>query len=145
MKALTLWQPWATLIVKNDKHIETRGHKTNILGRVAIHAAKADHCGLLLHMPMSKLKFFQESKVCGFPEPPRGCIVGTVEIIGCMPIEELYGSELDTPKERAFGDWSKGRYGWILRNPVIFDKPIPAKGSQGFWNWQADEKTRGEA
>lgn len=34
-----------------------------------------------------------------------------------------------------FGDFTRGRYAWILENPVMFEKPIPAMGSQGFWNW----------
>lgn len=42
-------------------------------------------------------------------------------------------------KELAFGDYSPGRYGWLLSNPVMFDRPIPAKGSQGFW--KPDEAT----
>jgi hypothetical protein len=139
MKAITLWQPWAQLIVQGDKLIETRSRNTNIRGRVAIHAAKADHSGLLLHIPMRELEFFQEAGVTGIKEPPRGAIVGTIEIIDSWPIEEIIGTGYDTPKERAFGDWRPGRWGWILQKPVLFDKPIPAKGSQGFWSWEEEK------
>lgn len=138
MKAITLWQPWAQLCPKGEKLIETRSWNTNYRGRVAIHAAKSDHSGILLHMPMRELAFFQAAGVCGIPEPPRGVVVGTVEIENCVPIERLYGSRYDTPKERAFGDWSPGRYGWILRAPVLFKKPIPARGGQGFWEWRPE-------
>jgi len=136
MKAITLWQPWASLIVQGDKLIETRGYNTNVRGRVAIHAARSDHSGILLHIPMRELLFFQEAGVTGAKEPPRGAIVGTVEIVDSLPIEKLKGTKYDTPKERAFGDWSPGRFGWILRNPVLFEKPVPARGAQGFWNWE---------
>ena len=139
MKAITLWQPWAQLIVQGDKLIETRSRNTNIRGRVAIHAAKADHSGLLIHIPMRELEFFQEAGVTGIKEPPRGAIVGTIEIIDSWPIEEIIGTGYDTPKERAFGDWRPGRWGWILQKPVLFDKPIPAKGSQGFWSWEEEK------
>ena len=40
MKAITLWQPWASLIAVGAKTIETRGWATNYRGPLAIHAAK---------------------------------------------------------------------------------------------------------
>jgi len=135
MRTISLWQPWAQLVVIGAKGVETRGWSTKVRGRVAIHASKADHSGILLHIPMSELRFFQEAGVTGHPEPPLGAVVGTVEIYDCQPIEKLYGSRHDTPKERAFGDWTPGRFGLLLREPVLFDKPVPARGAQGFWNW----------
>ncbi len=139
MKAITLWQPWAQLCVLGEKLVETRGYKTNVRGRVAIHAAKSDHSGILLHIPMRELAFFQQAGVCGIPGPPLGAVVGTVEIIDCLPLARLAGTKYDTPKERAFGDWSEGRWGWILQKPVLFERPIPAKGAQGFWNWEGEK------
>jgi hypothetical protein len=65
-----------------------------------------------------------------------GAVVGTVEIIDCLPIEALYGSEYDTPLERSYGDWAQGRYGWILSNPRLYEEPILAIGHQGFWQWE---------
>lgn len=40
MKAISLWQPWASLIAAGVKSIETRGWPTNYRGQIAIHAAK---------------------------------------------------------------------------------------------------------
>ena len=120
MKALSLWQPWAQLIVTGEKLVETRGWPTKIRGKIAIHAAKR-----------------KPDKTLHFADLPLGAVVGTVEIIDCLPIEALYGSEYDTPLERSYGDWAQGRYGWILRNPKRFDAPIPAAGHQGFWRWEA--------
>ncbi len=40
MKALTLWQPWATLVAMEVKKIETRCWTTKYRGELAIHAAK---------------------------------------------------------------------------------------------------------
>ncbi len=54
-------------------------------------------------------------------------------------LQSVYDQIINILKERAFGDWSPGRFGWILRNPVLFDKPIPAKGAQGFWNWEGQQ------
>lgn len=44
MKAITLWQPWASLIAIGAKKYETRSWKTNYRGPIAIHAAKKDPC-----------------------------------------------------------------------------------------------------
>jgi hypothetical protein len=121
MRAITLWQPWAQLIVTGAKRVETRHWPTNIRGVIAIHAAKR------------KLDLTSFHGVL-----PLGAVVGTVELVDCIRIEELYGSEYDSPAERSYGDWSPGRYGWLLRNPVLFDAPVPARGSQGFWRWEPD-------
>lgn len=40
MKAISLWQPWATLVAIDAKRFETRSWKTNYRGLLAIHAAK---------------------------------------------------------------------------------------------------------
>lgn len=135
IKALTIWQPWSQLIIIGEKLVETRGHKTNIRGRIAIHAAKQDHSGILLHIPARELAFFQAAGVTSIPELPTGAVLGMAELVNCVPIEKLYGTEYDTPQERAFGDWNPGRFGWIFKQPVKFDQPKPAKGAQGFWNW----------
>lgn len=42
MKAITVLQPWATLLVTGKKHIETRSWKTNYRGEILIHAGKKD-------------------------------------------------------------------------------------------------------
>lgn len=65
---------------------------------------------------------------------PRGAVIGTVEIVDCVPVEELVDS-LDN-RERLLGDYSPGRFAWVLQNPVMFKTPIPAHGKQGWWNWE---------
>lgn len=39
-------------------------------------------------------------------------------------------------RERLLGDYSPGRFAWVLQNPVMFKTPIPAHGKQGWWNWE---------
>ena len=137
MKAITLWQPWAQLCVLGVKRVETRGYNTNIRGQVAIHAAKKDVTEqFLIYTPVWEKEYFYKNGIRLVAKLPRGVVVGTVEIVDCVPIEKLYGTQYDTPQERAFGDWSPGRYGWIMKEPVLFDKPVPAIGRQGFWNWE---------
>ena len=40
MKAITIRQPWASLLVSGKKLYETRGWATSYTGPIAIHAAK---------------------------------------------------------------------------------------------------------
>lgn len=121
MRAISLWQPWAQLIVTGDKKVETRHWRTNVRGTVAIHAAKRKPDVYFSHLSGTKI--------------PLGAIVGLAEIIDCIPMEKMYGSIYDTPTERSYGDWSPGRFGWILSNVVLFETPIYMNGRQGFWNF----------
>ena len=52
-------------------------------------------------------------------QPPRGCIIGTVELMECV-------DESDDP---AFG----GDIGFVLADPQPLTEPIPCKGHLGFW------------
>lgn len=74
MKAITVWQPWATLLATGQKHNETRSWKTSYRGEILIHAAKTDHSGILLHIPMEELKHFQDAGVVN--KLPTGAIIG---------------------------------------------------------------------
>ena len=69
---------------------------------------------------------------------PRGAVLGTVEIVDCVPVEEIIHTLSE--RERLLGDYSPGRFAWVLKNPVAFSMPVPAKGKQGWWNW--DEERR---
>ena len=90
MKAITVWQPWATLLATGQKHNETRSWKTSYRGEILIHAAKTDHSGILLHIPMEELKHFQKAGVVN--ELPTGVIVGKANLVtvskSMKPIEE---------------------------------------------------------
>lgn len=137
-KVITLWQPWARLLVLGEKKIETRSWNTNIRGETLIHASSKSLKYLLQEPYLSDVTYdiLSYCPDLNIDDLPLGAIIGSVNIIDCVPIEKLFGTEYDTPKERAFGDWSPGRFGWIMNNNVLFDKPIPAKGHQGFWNWR---------
>ncbi len=133
MKAFTVYQPWATAIVTGLKPHETRSRRTNIRGRVAVHAGKADLMqaaeGMTNGEFMDLLYVMRKEK-----DWPLGAVVGTVEIVGCVPVEDVMDGL--TEQERALGDYSPGRWAWVLKNPVMFATPIPARGKQGWWNWE---------
>ena len=158
MKALSLWQPWAWLIFQQYtfyfpqqfvKRIETRSRRNKFKGRIAIHAAKFRKLDQEIYFEIGNALKESGANVAaiqlnylkhGIPKEQYGAVIGTVEVVDIVPIEQLYGTEYDTPLERSLGDWSPGRFGWILQDPILFEKPIPARGNQGFWNWMEDEE-----
>lgn len=141
MKALTLWQPYATLWASGIKLVETRGWPTKFRGTMWVHAAVKNIHNITTLGPMTpdRFKAFQDAGVIdatGAIRPlPLGAVVGCVNIVDCVPIESLYGSKYDTPQEREFGDWSPGRFGWIADSPKAIIPSVPVKGAQGLWNW----------
>lgn len=154
MKALTLTQPWATLVALGEKRIETRSWSTNYRGKLAIHAAKGfpkDARFLLGETPFYEILFethhIQEKAL------PLGAIVATCDLVAIhkipsMPRHFPRGVAEDHPlasypvvlppqhdQERAFGDYTPGRYAWLLTNVQKLAAPIPAKGALGLWDW----------
>jgi len=136
VKCISLWQPWATLMVIGAKRNETRSWPTSHRGVIAIHAAKkwthelADMCLTEPFLDVLKDEFSSRSAYRSGGAIPLGVIVGTVEIVGCKQITE---ENRPSGNERAFGDYTPGRFGWQARNPVRFAEPIPFRGAQGFF------------
>lgn len=122
MKALTIKQPWASLIIRGGKDIENRDWRTTMRGVVAVHSsAKLDRnevedaCDMMRgFVPGFSAERFQRD------EFPPGVILGTVEIVDCVTSSE--------------SPWFCGEYGFVLRNAIAFAKPIPCRGALSFWN-----------
>lgn len=137
MKAITLWQPWATLIAIGAKRIETRSWATSYRGPIAIHAAarrpeRFSAAGYTVRAHLTKPEYYL-SRHPGW-EPvglPRGVVMAIATLTDCVPTEKL---DIDR-RERAFGDYTPGRYGWVLSDVHALDQPIPAIGHQRLWNW----------
>ena len=127
MKAFTVYQPYAFAIVTWLKHYETRKKRTSIRGRVAVHAAKGTPRFVTMALDMA----LPEHMTLHY-----GAVIGTVEIVDCVRVEEIRDSL--TERERALGDYSPGRFAWVLQNPEMFDTPIPARGNQGWWTWNGE-------
>jgi putative activating signal cointegrator 1 len=145
MKALTIRQPYASLVVSVDqygvpfKSVETRSWKTKYRGPVAIHAGKYRPDMFFMGMKERVSDIFAYAGLYGdqaLSNLPYGAVIGKATLVDCIPIEQLYGTEYDTAQERAFGDWGEGRYGWILENPIRYVTPIPQTGKQGLWEWE---------
>ena len=137
MRAFTVYQPYAYAIIAGLKQYETRPRKTHIRGRVAVHAGRLDEVHATKHLSGNDFWALM-AEIGGKTDLPRGAVLGTVEIVDCVPVEEIIHTLSE--RERLLGDYSPGRFAWVLKNPVAFSMPVPAKGKQGWWNW--DEERR---
>lgn len=155
MKALTLTQPWATLVAIGAKRFETRSWSTPYRGPLAIHAGK--NLGAVggeagLRALCAQEPFRAKLTDAGYPDIddlPRGAIVAVMELVGCYPTDEIAACRASTEvmritgihpclHERAFGDYSPGRFAWVMcgREPVL--PPVPARGKQGLWETEGE-------
>lgn len=160
MKAITLWQPWASLLASGAKIYETRSWATKYRGPIAIHAAtkKVDTKslpGAAVHAMVNAVrpitaKCATTTMYVPFDLLPRGAIVATAELVECWEIlrsgpdytviEKFDGDANHhfrdiTGSELLFGDWTPGRYAWEFANMKMLDTPIPVAGHQGLWNY----------
>lgn len=136
MKALPLWQPYASLVAAGAKRVETRAYPPRRLGlrdgqRIAIHACKTDKAiRLALREPFrTALRSVQGPK--GPTDLPLGALLCTATILRSFCVTGSVIPMAISPVELAFGDYSAGRWGWMLGDVVQLPEPIPFTGSQG--------------
>lgn len=138
MKCLTLTQPWASLVVSGMKLLETRSWNTHYRGPLLIHAARAYPNDARALFDVSPFK--ENLRAIGLWKDrihlvPCGVIVGMVDLIDVMPVEEFLRSDYPFyPTELAFGDYSPARYIWKLSNYRMFVPTVPYRGRQRIFN-----------
>jgi activating signal cointegrator 1 len=136
MKAITLHQPWATLVVRGLKRYETRSWNTDYRGPLLIHASSRWDKAL-----QAIARSFPFKHVIDDPDNlPRGWIIGMVQVVRTLRTEEWvrYNPQYADSDEYYFGDFNKGRWAWELGKPILFETPIPAKGALSLWRPGAD-------
>lgn len=143
MKALSIRQPWASLIVggmpimesvdNGDgttsvrysgkvilKDIENRSRPTSFRGRVYVHAPKREADFDEAYNFLLGLGFAPIVSLYAFsPRLGRQAIIGEVDIVDCVT--------------KSKSPWFTGPYGWVLANPKLYKKPIPCQGKLGFF------------
>jgi hypothetical protein len=107
VRAITIRQPWAELIVRGTKDVENRSWRTHHRGPLLIHAGARAHAEL-----------FEEHGVPDSAE--RGAIIGVVEVVDCTQDHTSPWHE-------------EGTWGWYLTGARRFEKPIPLKGRRGLF------------
>ncbi len=164
MKAISLTQPWATLVAIGAKQIETRSWSTPYRGELAIHAAKGlgsvggkrglaalcgtePFCSVLTAWGTEYAKTYRDlADMVARPLTPFGAVIAIAELVDVQPMRRRsrYGFQVIgktasewqlTDQELAFGDYGPGRYAWLLRNVRMLETPVPAVGALGLWEW----------
>jgi len=179
IKALTLWQPWASLIALGIKFIETRSWSTKYRGPLAIHAGMKLPPTSLLDVGDwricydradrgARIPFMVDATHYGYQLPKWlqfGAVVATCELVDVVPIETtltslsalviisdgsliyakrtkeqyfLLPGSRDVTDQLPYGDFSPGRFAWILSDINPLSVPIPAKGKQGLWELEME-------
>lgn len=172
MRALTIWQPWASLIVgappsydaeptPTQKPIENRDWipPCELIGqRVAIHAGKRHDEEA--YEDIFRLGSFGPVRApyrrpCDFP---LGAVVGVAtldRVIGPLPPCLIYERRFDPDRVspaklaswRIDADgrrWFVGRFGWVFRDARYLVPTVPCKGAQGVWTLPDDVAARVE-
>jgi len=122
MRALSIRQPWAWLIIHGGKDIENRNWSTRYRGKILIHASKL-MTSVQYDWAFDYVYFKLGSEAAHkLPKPDaleRGGIIGSVEIADCVASSD--------------SQWFMGRFGFKLRDarPLPFK---PYKGRLGFFN-----------
>ena len=128
MKVLSIKEPFATLIKNGIKCIETRSWKTNYRGELYIHASRT-------HMDKynDRVELKQIIKDLEFS---YGYIICKCKLVDCIYIDQDFIKKISNNHiEYVCGEYSVGRYAWILSDIEILDIPIKVKGKLGIWNY----------
>lgn len=154
MKAITIWQPWASLLACGAKKYETRSWATKYRGPIAIHAARKDPCKLPIEEALEKATWeeINAGRCPRWCDMPWGRIIATAELVNVWRIIRNPGQDfaegahkigaedqqgnyiIPSEMELAFGDWTPGRYAWEFSDMKMIS-PVPVSGKQGLWNW----------
>jgi hypothetical protein len=151
MYAITLHQPWATLIALGIKTVETRSWPAPerlLRQTIAIHAARR-----MVRRPDDRIERELRARLGGdwLRAIPTGAVVVTATLAGMARVAYMdpmtghavheAGTEMGCAVGRGrtpvdpWGDFSAGRWLWFLDDVAALPEPIPAVGHQSFWRW----------
>ena len=150
MRALTLPQPWASLTALGHKTTVTRRRpapKTLVGSRIAIHAGK--------RRPRRSEWNERVAEAVNGRDLPLGVIVATARVDGCVRVLSNGFTKMSEPADPGrvwvvdrsgqehrdayqmdsdpYGDYSEGRWIWLLSSIRAVEPPIEATGRRGVW------------
>ncbi len=147
MKAISIWEPWASLIACGAKHWETRSWPTSYRGPLLICASKKGLPAYELQRLLSTWEFQGGlAPLVGKPldlstktwsgvkleHLQFGMAVAICKLADCRPTGSLTQDEIGT--NRPFGDFWPGHFAWQLKNIFRIEKPFPVHGRQGLFD-----------
>lgn len=165
MKALTIWQPWASLIIVGAKPYEFRSWRppASIIGqRIVIHASAKKIDGVMASELYYLLLYRNEcdtikaaaAETCLFAEKalpilgaawmpyrqklPIACGLGTA-IVGEPRLGTEIAEEFGVLRANDSDRDEHANWGWPMLDIEVWPEPVPMKGKQGLWNWPTPE------
>ena len=159
LSALTLPQPWASFIALGHKTTVTRirpAPNTLIGSRIAIHAGR--------RRPRRSEWNDQVAETAGGVDLPLGVVVATARVDGCVRVLSNGFARMSEPADPGrvwvvdrsgqehreayqmdsdpYGDYSEGRWIWLLSRVKAVEPPIEARGRQGVWTLPPQVRAR---
>lgn len=127
MKAISLWQPWASAMAEGIKKNETRSWFTPYRGDLVICSAKRkptnEEVGdAALHIHAMTM--------------PYGFALCVVELYGIVPTSNFHREQPTelSEAEADLGDYTPGRFAWLTRHLRTLRNPVPIVGRQSLWD-----------
>lgn len=131
MKAITIKQPFASLIAASLKEYEFRTWKTGYRGEILIHAGKS--------IDKEAMQKFGHLKL----EYPTGCIIAKATLTDCVRITDSVRQELRNKNYLVYSGTTENPgwngYGFKLENVETME-PIFANGMLGLWEYDSENE-----
>jgi hypothetical protein len=122
MKALSIKQPWAQLIIIGAKKVENRSRRTSFRGRFAVHVSLKPAPSEDVDVEAIPRDLREAVKRAWEHNASAGRVIGTVELVDCIRDSNSI--------------WAIDNYWhWVLRDPRPYSRSRPAKGHLGLWEW----------
>jgi hypothetical protein len=142
MKVISIWQPWATLIVEGFKFFETRtwAPPGSVIGQ-EIGIASTKNVTPIQRATYGEENFqffYQQTGLLELEDLPCGYLLGTVRLDSFEQVTPEFLDDI-TLEEQAFGWFKEGGFAWRLRYPRKLDHIIPIRGAQGLFEWKGFE------
>ena len=132
MKALTMTQPWASLVAELLKYYETRSWRTFYRGPLLIHASRETEDWFI------NSEYGQRHNLRDLwplnTDIPNGAIIALCDLTACIPTQPLPTGI--SQRELDFGNWSRGRHAWKFENIRKLPEPVPCRGYPSVWTPQ---------
>lgn len=137
MNAITISQPYASLIAQGHKFVENRTWPapSKAIGQdIAIHAGKGT-------------QYVTRKQLADYP---HGCVLAIATLSLCVSRQSIIENTVYRPNELAYQTgktWqelfshqhTEGPFCWVLTNIRKLDQPVPASGNMGLWPWEMPE------
>ena len=137
MRAISLWQPWATFVAMKFKVIETRPHerfRSLVAEKIAIHAAlKVDRLGEWIDYLPLKISLLQAENIETLVKLSRGTIVCTATVMAVRWASNVDFKERERWNRQAMCEVG-GKFCLFLEDIKPLTTRIPFRGRQGIFN-----------